>query len=111
LILFDFFGFQGKGRKDIGEARGVVDVSKLESLMDAHLAAQLVDVHNHAGDAGKSDRAAVAEYPPSVANIRRKDDKAVTTLQQFIQHIEAHPVVYGFIGLLVVTVVSAAFAG
>ncbi len=42
-----------------------VDVSAIEELMAAHLAAQLVEVHNRAIGAEDERRAAVADLPPS----------------------------------------------
>lgn len=88
---------------------GDIDVSDLENLMDAHLAAQLVEVHNRAIGSGDDARAAIAEYPPKsplpVAHRKESSD-----LRRIVRHIESHPVVYGFIGLLVVSVIGILFA-
>ncbi|WP_084018905.1 Fic family protein [Mesorhizobium sp. LNHC221B00] len=92
---------------DAAQVRGTVDVSELEAMMDAHLAAQLVDVHNHAAGAFEKERAAIAQYPQSDIEVIKPSNSVAKIVSDGVGHVERHPVVYGFFGLLIVTVLGA----
>lgn len=96
---------------DAAQMAGFINVAALEELMDAHLAAQLVDVHSHAAGTTEKHRAAVAQYPSETTGITTKKRGKAISIGGAIKHIEAHPVIYGFLGLIVVTIVGALLTG
>lgn len=95
-------------KADLAEKNGESDVSALEELMDAHLAAQLVEVHNVANNKGPEVRGAVATYPEADS----ADVPQIGTRQEFtlwnklVKNIEAHPVIYGGAFLLMATAMT-----
>jgi Fic family protein len=95
-------------KADIAEKSGQSDVSGLEELMDAHLAAQLVEVHNLANNKGPEVRGAVADYPDSEsANLPQIDlRREISLWNKFIKNIESHPVIYSGAFLLFATAMS-----
>jgi fido (protein-threonine AMPylation protein) len=94
---------------DAHEKDGNVDVSDLEALLDAHLARQLVEVHNKANGSEMQNRSAVANIEENdtvslVPNAEKKVKNAI------IAHIEGHPVLYSGAFLLVATVATLIFS-
>jgi Fic family protein len=90
---------------DSHEKIGKIDVSNLESLLDAHLARQLVEVHNKANGSELEIRSAVAKLDESetsnfeIVNPKRNSYK-------WLSHIEGHPVLYGGFFLLIATIAT-----
>ncbi|MBX3569440.1 MAG: Fic family protein [Rhizobiaceae bacterium] len=82
-----------------------IDVEELEKLIDAHLAAQLVDVHHKAAGS-------LPINPTVTAPIAREPISEVDHQKlKIVRHIETHPVIYSFLGLLIITIVGALLAG
>jgi Fic family protein len=83
-----------------------VDVTVLEKLIDGHLAKQLVQVHalatgNDSARAKTSDKEKADAMP---------DEKSRIARTGVVAHLEAHPVLYGGLFLLLATVLTIAFS-
>lgn len=87
-------------------ANNVVDVSELEALIDAHLAVQLLNIHDMANGT-KTDRYAVAETGDDRHAVDALPNKKPSPLAPLVKHVENHPVIYtGIFALLAVIVGS-----
>lgn len=97
---------------DKAEKAGLTNVLDLEALLDAHLAAQLVEVHNVANSGGPAGRRAVANYPKAAEGesrppLGRIESSAFKTV---IQNIELHPVIFGGLFLAAATALTLIFS-
>jgi Fic family protein len=72
-----------------------IDVSMLESLIDGHLANQLLQVHDHA-TGGSREREAIATSP-ALQPALNASSSGKTVIGAIVQHLERYPVIYGTI--------------
>lgn len=95
-------------KADRAEKNGESDVSGLEDLMDAHLAAQLVEVHNVANNKGPEVRGAVAKYPDAAPNevLRIAPTQEISAWNRLVKNVESHPVLFSGAFLLLATVMT-----
>lgn len=83
---------------DWADSAGVVDVSKLEQLIEATLAVQLLDVHNNATGAK-----AVLEDANSTKS------RQSNIFQRSISWIENHPALIGLVGVVLAAILALLF--
>jgi Fic family protein len=93
---------------DNAQRVGSIDVTDLEALLDAHLAAQLVEIHEKASGAGDNERMAIAAYP-DVPVSKSTPQLKESIWRRAVRHVETHPVLYGLVGVLVTAVVAVVF--
>jgi fido (protein-threonine AMPylation protein) len=88
---------------------GRLDVGELEKLIDAHLAVQLLEVHNTASGTSK-DRSAVAEFSDDDLADRIERNQLRNLVPVLISHIESHPVIYSGAFVIVAALITVLLA-